>query len=151
MQPEARKGRLSAVNPSLPRVAIFLHAGEYDRMHQGLSIAATAVAMGRRADVFFFWWALDRLVQGHLDEPDLDGLGPAGERAADRFEARGMPTLRALLDHLRASGLCTLYACSASAALVTRGPEQVTVCVDQLVGWSTILQITAGVTDRFYL
>jgi hypothetical protein len=23
--------------------------------------------------------------------------------------------------------------------------------VDQLVGWSTILSLTAGVTDRFYL
>ena len=133
---------------SLPEVAIFLHAGEYDRMHQGLSIAATAVSMGRRVDIFFFWWALERLVQDRLDEPDLEG--PSAERAADRFETLRMPTLRTLLGHLRASGLCTLYACSASASLVA-SPQQAAACVDQLAGLSTVLQLTAGVTDRFYL
>lgn len=136
------------MKPSLPKLAVFLHAGEYDRMHQGLSIAAAAVASNRRVDVFFFWWALERLVKGALDEPDL---GPAGEHAADRFETLGIPTLRSLLGHLKESGLCTLYACTGSMAIVGVTPEQVAARVDQVVGWSAILQLTAGVTDRFYL
>ncbi len=134
----------------MSRVAVFLHSGEYARMHQGLSIAAAAAAGGREVMVFFFWWALERLVAGRLDEPDF---GETGERAsaADRFESRGLPTLRALLQHVRESGKCRLYACSGSLAAVAERPDAVERAVDQVVGWSTILELTAGVTDRFDL
>jgi peroxiredoxin family protein len=128
-------------------IAIFLHDGAYDRMHQGLSIAASAAAAGRRAHVFFFWWALERLAQDALDEPDFD---PPRPEVANRFETKGIPTLRQLLAHLRESGLCRLYACTGSGAIlgVGSGMER---RVDQLVGWNAILHLTAGITDRFYL
>jgi peroxiredoxin family protein len=134
----------------MARVAVFLHSGEYERMHQGLSIAAAAAAGGREVLVFFFWWALERLAAGRLDEPDF---GPAPERAsaADRFESRGLPTLRALLEHLRQSGTCRLFACSGSLAAVADRPDALEPLVDQVVGWSTILELTAGITDRFDL
>jgi peroxiredoxin family protein len=129
-------------------VAIFLHSGDYDRVHQGLSIAAASVAAGRKADVFFFWWALERLAQGRLDEPDFS---PPREDVTDRFETRRLPTLRALLQYLAESGLCTTYACTGSMAALEVDPAGMRQGVDQFVGWSTILQLTAGVTDRFYL
>ena len=101
------------------KVVVFLHSGDYDRVHQGLSIAAAAVASGRRAEVYLFWWALERFLQGALDEPDF---APAREDVADRFESRGMPTLRALLEHLTESGLCTVHGCTGSlGALGDRG------------------------------
>jgi peroxiredoxin family protein len=132
----------------MSRVAIFLHSGEYERMHQGLSIAAAAAAAGREVLVFFFWWALERLLDDRLDEPDL---GEAHARAADRFERRGLPTLRELLAHLRASGSCRLHACSGSLAAVADRPDAADRAVDQVVGWSAILELTAGITDRFQL
>ncbi|HVE81751.1 MAG TPA: hypothetical protein VND93_02850, partial [Myxococcales bacterium] len=98
----------------------------------------------------FFWWALERLVEDRLDEPDF-GDAPSRARAADRFESRSLPTLRELLQHLRASGSCRLYACSGSLAAVADRPDAVERAVDQVVGWSTILQLTAGITDRFDL
>ena len=128
------------------RVAIFLHSGEYDRMHEGLSIAATAVAAVKRADVFLSWWALERLAQGRLDEPDFDR-----EDLIDRFEARRLPTLRSLLAYLRESGQCTLYACTGSMEILGLKRDALERLVDRFVGWSTILQVTAGVTDRFWL
>jgi len=128
------------------RVAIFLHSGEYDRMHEGLSIAATAVAAEKRADVFLSWWALERLAQGRLDEPDFDR-----EDLIDRFEARRLPTLRSLLAYLRESGQCTLYACTGSMEILGLKRDALERLVDRFVGWSTILQVTAGVTDRFWL
>jgi peroxiredoxin family protein len=95
-----------------------------------------------------FWWALERIARGDLDEPDF---GTSREDMSDRFEAQGMPTLRALLSHLKESGLCTLHACSGSmAALGLRAPD-LEGRVDQIVGWSAILQLTAGVIDRFQL
>lgn len=132
------------------RVAVFLHSGDYDRMHQGLSIAATAAAAGRPVEVFLFWWALGRFVRGELDEPDF-GEGPFQQQAADDFERLGAPTLRQLLEHLRESKGARLYACTASLAFVGAKPAEMEPKVDGLVGWSAILRMTEGVVDRFYL
>ena len=136
------------MNRELPKIAVFLHSGEYDLMHQGLSIAAAAAASGRPVEVFFFWWALERLTQGRLDEPDF---GPERESLAARFEARGTPTLRALLSHLRESGKCTLYGCTGSMGILGLENSGIEGAVDRWVGWNAILQITTGVVDRFYL
>jgi peroxiredoxin family protein len=131
----------------LSKVAIFLHSGEYDRVHQGLSIAAAAVAEGRPVEVFLFWWALERLAREDIDEPEF----PSRPDVADRFESKAIPTLRSLLTYLRESGRCTLYACSGSLAIQGLSPEKVERLVGPLIGWNGILQLTAGVTDRFYL
>ena len=135
------------VSAERPRVAVFLHSGDYDRMHEGLSIAAAAVASGRHADLFFFWWALERLAQDKLDEPNF--VSPR-EDVVNRFETQNVPTLRSLLSFLRESGDCTVYACTGSLAIVGLAPSALEGKA-QLVGWSTILQLTAGVTDRFFL
>jgi peroxiredoxin family protein len=141
-------GAPAPVTASASRLLVFLHSGDYDRVHQGLSMAAAAVAQERPVEVYFFWWALERLLEGALDEPDF---GPGREAVADRFERRGMPTLRTLLEHLRASGLCTLVACTGSLAALGREGQPSVNQVDLWLGWSAILQRTAGVTDRFYL
>lgn len=127
-------------------VAIFLHRGEYDVVHQGLAIAAAAVSMGRRAEVYFFWWALERLVRGGLDEPDLER-----DDVNATMELRGVPTARQLLDVVRDSGLGKVFACSGSMAAIGLTPPDVEPRVDALIGWTTILQRTSGVVDRFYL
>jgi len=131
-----------------PKLVVFLHSGDYDRVHQGLSIAAAAVATGRRAEVYLFWWALERFLQDRLDEPEFS---PPRDDVANRFELRGMPTIRALLEHLRESGLGTVHGCTGSLAAL--GGEQVAdkQTIDGWVGWTAILQRTAGVVDRFYL
>ncbi|HLV60960.1 MAG TPA: hypothetical protein VKY51_06105 [Fredinandcohnia sp.] len=136
-----------------PRVAIFLHSGDYDRVHQGLAIAAAAVAAGREVHLFFFWWALDRLLRDDLEEPSFDDPRvpqESREAAEDAFE-NGYPTAAQLLDNVRKSGRCTIYACSASSGLLGRRPDAVAEKVDRIVGWSAILSLTAGITDRFYL
>jgi peroxiredoxin family protein len=130
------------------KVVVFLHGGEYDRVHQGLAIAAAAVAAGRRAEVYLFWWALERFLEGRLDEPDFT---PEREDVADRFETRRIPTLRELREHLRESGLCTVEGCTGSLGALGAEPLASNGAVDGWVGWSAILQRTAGVVDRFYL
>ena len=136
------------MSPAPSKVVIFLHSGDYDRVHQGLSIAAAAVAMGRPAEVYLFWWALERFLQDRLDEPDFQ---PPREDVSDRFERRGMPTVRALREHLRESGLCTVQGCTGSLAALGGEPVADTQAIDGWVGWTAILQRTAGVVDRFYL
>ena len=128
-------------------LAIFLHSGAYDRLHQGLSIAASGAALGRRVDIYFFWWALERLLTDRLDEPDF----PDRDDVVARFESRGLPTLRTLLDHLRSSDQVTLVGCTGSLAALGLTAGEAEGRVDTLLGWSAILTRTAGVTDRFYL
>lgn len=98
-------------------------------------------------DVYFFWWALERLLTDRLDEPDF----PEREDVASRFEARGLPSLRSLLGHLRDADPVTLVACTGSLAALGLTPAQAEGRVDTLLGWTAILTRTAGVTDRFYL
>ena len=117
-------------------------------MHQGLAIAAAAAALGKKVELYFFWWALERLLDGRLDEPEFD---PPRPDISDRFEARGLPTARELLTHLRASGRCRLVACTGSLAALGRDAGAAAPHVDEVLGWTAILQRTTGVADRFYL
>ncbi|GHG82033.1 hypothetical protein GCM10012319_35810 [Comamonas sp. KCTC 72670] len=135
------------VSAPLTHVVVFLHSGDYDRVHQGLSIAAAAVAAGRRVEIYLFWWALERFLNDALDEPDFMGR----EDVTDRFESRGMPTLRALLAHLNDSGLLTLAGCTGSLGALGAEARADASGIPLWLGWSAILQRTAGVTDRFYL
>ena len=130
------------------RVVIFLHSGDYDRMHQALSIAASAVAQNRPVQLFLFWWALERLIADRLDEPDFS---PPREDVVERFESRKLPTLRDLLNHVREAGGCTLYACSGSLEAVDVERARIESAVNPVVGWTSILSLTEGVVDRFYL
>lgn len=133
------------------RLVIFLHSGDYDRVHQGLSIAASGAALGRPVEIYFFWWALDRLIRGELDLPSRLGPGEQGEELAEEFAVRGHPTLRQLLEAARATGRVRLLACSGSLAILGHSPAAIVDKVDELVGWAGILDRTAGVADRFYL
>lgn len=128
------------------RVCVFIHAGDYAAMHQAFSLAASAVSMGRGVELYFFWWALERLVRDRLDEPDLER-----DDVNATMELRQIPTLRQLLNVIRDSGQARLYACSGSLAALGLTPPDVEPKVDALMGWSSILKQTAGVIDRFSL
>jgi peroxiredoxin family protein len=130
------------------KVAVFLHSGDYDRLHEGLSIAASAAACARHVDVFLSWWALERVAHGKLEAPEFR---PPREDVTDRFEARRLPTLKALLEHVRRSEGCTVYACTGSMEMLGLRKEALERWVDQFVGWTTILKLTEGVSDRFWL
>ncbi len=113
-------------------------------MHQALSIAAAATATGRPVELYFFWWALERLVRGNLDVPDLER-----DDVNATMELRGVPTIRQLLDSVRDSGSAKLFACTGSIASLGLTPPDVEPKVDALIGWTAILQRTSGVVDRF--
>ena len=130
------------------KLAIFLHSGDYDRVHQGLSIAVAGASAGRKVEVYFFWWALDRLIRDDLDVPLF---GPERAELADDFTEKGFPTIRELIAAARSSGLVRLHACSGSLAILGKTAEAIEGKVDELVGWAAILERTAAVTDRFLL
>lgn len=127
-------------------VCIFLQRGEYEAVHQGLSIAAAAVSTGRKVELYFFWFALERLVRDRLDEPDL-----ARDDVNATMELRQVPTCRQLLDVVRDSGHATLLACTGSMTSLGLSPPEVEPKVDVLIGWTSILGRTNGNPDRFFV
>jgi peroxiredoxin family protein len=131
------------------KVVVFLHSGDYDRIHQGLSIAAAASSSGREAMVIFFWWALHRLAGDRLDEIPEDLRGCPAE-ALERLREGNFPTPTALLQTARAGG-AKVFACTGSLAILGQRPDALEGKVDGFVGWASILEMTKGVADRFYL
>ena len=121
---------------------MFVTRGDFEAMHLALSAALAAVSMGRKVELFFFWFALERLAKGKLDELDLR------HDVADAIERRQVPTPAELSKQLRASGLSTYFACSGSVAALGLLPTDVEPHVDALIGWPSILQRTRGATDR---
>jgi peroxiredoxin family protein len=130
------------------RVAIFLHAADYDRLHQGASIAATATALGRDVQLFFFWWALDALARGALATPSFaDVAGEAGVRAAEAFE-EGAPTAAELLASAREDGRCWTYALGVGALVGLRIEAVELLGIRWLAG---SISRSRRVPDRYYL
>jgi predicted peroxiredoxin len=123
-------------------LVVFLSRGEYEAMHLGLSAALAAVSLGRKVELYFFWFALERLAKGRTAEPDVRA------DVADAMERRQVPTLGELYLQIRGSGLATSFACSGSVAALGLLPTDVEPHVDALIGWVSILQRTAGVADR---
>jgi predicted peroxiredoxin len=121
---------------------VFVTRGDYEAMHLALSAALAAVSMGRKAELFFFWFALERLVQGRMEEADIRA------DVADAMEKRQVPTLKDLYTQVRQSGLSTTFACSGSVAALGLLPTDVEPHVDALIGWPSILNRTRGATDR---
>ncbi|MDR0965648.1 MAG: hypothetical protein LBM75_03960 [Myxococcales bacterium] len=137
------------------RLAIFLHSGDYDRVHQAFSAAVAATSLGREVDLYFFWWALDRLIRDDFDLPNFAGQ-PSDQAVQrlrqdidERFAEGQFPTTRQLLDSLRASEHAHLFACSGSLAILGKRANAVEGKVEALVGWSMIFDRTADVVDRF--
>ncbi len=127
----------------MARVIFFFQRGDYELMHQGLSAAAAACALGDQAERYFFWHALDRLVRGPLDAPEREEL-------ADVLEAKGVPSLEELLKVVRGSGQARLFACSGSLPAIGLRPVDVEPAVDELIGWASILTRTRGVVERYF-
>jgi predicted peroxiredoxin len=127
---------------SLGPLIVFVTRADFEAMHLGLSAALAAVSMGRKVELFFFWFALERLAKQKMDEPDIRA------DIADAMERRQVPTLRELYQQVRDSGLATSFACSGSLAALGLLPTDVEKHVDALIGWASILQRTHGATDR---
>ncbi len=127
------------------RVVLFVHSGDYDRLHEAMSVAATAAAAGRPVDAVFSWFGLEALVAGRLATPSF----PARPELEAAFEERCFPTAAALAQAARAAGTCTFYGCTGSAGILGLRLDRVAEVVDHAVGWSTILQVTRGAVDRF--
>jgi|GEM_PF-443477 len=147
-------------------LSIFLHSAEYDRTYQAVNMARTALAMGRRVHLFLLYGALASFVAGTWDDVETirggDDREPGGQGKKApatgwidgmrrRFELSDTPSLYDLLEKARAGGGgVRVYACSASARFAGLAPRDLLGRVDDIVGLSTMLEISEQ-SESFYI
>jgi len=132
------------------RLLLLCHDGGWDRLHQAASAAATAASTGWTVDVVFFYEALERLLDGTLDEARA---GDASERVlVDRAEERGVRPPSMVFAAARSTGRCRFMACSASLGLLDRDPTEVDPeTIDEVVGWPTTVALLERSDHALYL
>lgn len=138
----------------MSKCAVFLHGHGYDRVYQAVNILLAASSMGTKCYLFLFYGALATYIEGSwddtgsLDRPD----SPQWQSQLKRgFDMSDTPGLYSLLDRAREEpGGLTVCACSASTRLLALEPTTVTSKVDQIVGLTTMLDLSKD-AQVFYI
>jgi len=103
------------------RWVLLLESGDAGRLTEAASMAASAASLGSDVTLIWLAGALQALVSGRLD----DGPGSAAD----------------LLAEARETGRVRMLACSAAAVRRGASPDTVRSCVDEVVGWPTIVSL----------
>jgi len=111
------------------RMVVFLSHADETALRLAGSCALGAAAAGDRVDVYLFGPAVREAVQAHGAEQDHPG---------------------ARLHEARSVGTCRLIACSASVVEEKVPLDDAERALDGVVGWTTILEWSRGVPDRFF-
>ena len=121
-----------------PDLFILAQDDAWENRFQVTSLAASAVAAGKRVDLALFFAALDAWVGERWDDPE-----PARHVAADRLHALDMPPLSSMLAPGREAPegggepALRLLACSASSRILGLANHDVQARVDAIAGWPT--------------
>lgn len=130
----------------MPQFVIYAHSGEYARLYQVATLAASAAANGEEVHVILFFDALRRFVDDDLDGP----LAPpaSGEDGPAQGGAR---SVGALMDAARRLGNLTLYACAAQPRLLGLSPADVADAVDQTISLPDFMRKTQRAETKLFI
>lgn len=140
---------------------MFLHSHRYDRLYQAVSIVLAASSLGRPCHLFLFYDALASYLEGTWDDINLtsyvsddplqnlpDFLG----RMERGFEAGNFPSLYEMLEKAtRESGGVKIYACSTACKVLGLDTAAVRKRVDEIVGLTTMMQLTESAQHVIYI
>jgi peroxiredoxin family protein len=144
-------------------LVIFLHSDSYDRVYQAVNMILTAASADRKCYLFLFYHALGAYLSGDWDDlrvapwgsrrADGRGEAPPWARVLERsFEAANVPSLYELLTRAKQyDGEVMVYACSNSVQYLKLEPAEVKERVDEIVGLTTMLEISSGSCQVLYI
>ena len=135
------------------RLLLLCHDGGWDRLYQAASAAATAASTGWRVDLVFYFDALEKLLDGRLDDFELtSGDASKARRLEETADELGTRAPSRLLRAARSSGSARVLACSASLALIGRDPAEIDgSIVDEVIGWPTTIALIGAADSTLYL
>jgi peroxiredoxin family protein len=144
-----------------PTLAVFLHSHRYDRVYQATSILLSASSMGWTCHLFLFYDALASYLDGSWDEVNitqyaaedpLQAQPPWLAKMERGFEAGNLPSLYEMLEKAtREGGGTKIYACSTSCKVLDVDVPTVRKRVDEVVGLTTMLQVTESANHVIYI
>jgi peroxiredoxin family protein len=124
---------------NLKGLGIIFHSGSFDRIYNGLSIAATALALEQDVKFFFTYWSLSYLKKDQPSEIILDKEAEEHrlilEKAINKGQIQEFSNLLSLSKEMGAK----VYACSGSLAIRNIKNEDLIEDVDKVMGLATFL------------
>jgi len=125
----------------MEKLFLILHSGDWDRLYHALSIATMAQALGSEVHIFLSYWALERLAKEDREGPEVVGEAHPRRELLERAVKEGhLLPLSRLLAQARAFGKVSVYACSASMALLNIGRDELPPHVDKSMGLAQFMQ-----------
>ncbi|GBC75492.1 hypothetical protein HRbin06_00810 [archaeon HR06] len=119
------------------KLSLILHSYSYDRVHYGLSIALTGLAMGMEVHVLFTYGALKRLVKGRTD---ILGEGEMEERIEKALKKGAISSIKDTISNAKKMGL-KIYACVAAMSLLNIARDELIEEVDEVISLSRFLDL----------
>ena len=124
-------------------LAIIFHSGSFDRLYHGLSLALSALALGREVRLFFTYWALEYLKKDQPAALKLDEEAMAQRGLLEKHIERGhIQRLPELIRQAKSMG-AKFYACTNSMGLLNIARDELINEVDKSMGIVTFLTETA--------
>jgi peroxiredoxin family protein len=144
-----------------PTLVVFLHSHRYDRLYQAVSIVLSASSMGWACHLFLFYDALASYLDGSWDEVNITDYAAEDPlqshprwltQMGRGFEAGNFPSLYEMLKKAtRESGGTKILACSTSCKVLDLDLATVRTRVDEVVGLTTMLQVTESANHVIYI
>lgn len=120
-------------------LGIIFHSDSFDRIYNGLSIAATALALEQEVKFFFTYWSLTYLKKNQPSELILDKEAEKHrsilESAIEKGHIQEISKLLSLAKEMGAD----IYACSGSMSIRNIKNEDLIEDVDKVMGLATFL------------
>jgi peroxiredoxin family protein len=124
-------------------LAIIFHSGSYDKVYHGLTLALTALALGREVKMLFSYWALDLLRKECLSTMPLDKEAEDHKTIIkQKMEQGNLDKLCGFMSQAKNLG-AKLYVCVSSMALMNVTRDELIEEVDASMGLTTFLTETA--------
>ncbi len=128
-----------AQSPNRGKIAIIVQDSSYNRLHLMATLVGTAAALKWEAIVFLTFGALQRYVDGTMDEAAVTlGDSSINEMYQDGIEDGKIPSVTQLMEQAKELGVVKVYGCSQSTALLRLEPAQ-TEKLEGVVGYTTFV------------
>ena len=134
------------------KLALVVQSGTIDKLYCAFILSSTSVAMGWETHLYFTFWGLQSLVKGALEKAALPrNYKHLEETMRKNLERMKYPSPYEMLQRLKQSGQCKIYACTPTMEMFGTKREDLIPEVDSMVGAATFLNIAADADVSLFI
>lgn len=134
------------------QMVIFAHSGDFDRLYQVATLAASAAANGEEVHIILFFEALRKFVEDRVDDMTFPAAyGEEGKRIAERMREARAHSVSDLIESARQAGQVTTYACVSQVKFMGYTNREVEGAVDEVISLPVFLSRTQGAETKLFI